>query len=118
MGWSGGCDIGHFVCIFQISRDSPWETFIHRNVPLGHPLGNDFGHWQVGLSQWFFGSLNFYLQYSQTRKGEGGLYTPWDEPWMDNTVEEGYSEPFPTGVVEMADWVVVAWGCEDKVISD
>ena len=77
-----------------------WETFICSKQPLGHPLGNDFDHWQFGLSQLFLGSLNFYLQYSQTRKGEGSLYTPWDEPWMDNTVEEGYSEPFPTVVVE------------------
>jgi len=25
---------------------------------------------------------------------------PWDQPWMNYTVEQGYSEPFPTSVVE------------------
>ena len=77
-----------------------WETFIHRNEPLGHPLGNDFDHWQVGLSKWFFGKARAQIRYSQTRKGEGSIYTPWDNPWSEYTVEEGYSEPFPTGVVE------------------
>jgi len=77
-----------------------WETFMHRNIPLGHPLGNDFDLWEVDLSQWI--GANFWIQagYTFTRKGEGSLFTPWDEPWMDYTIEEGYSEPFPTGVVE------------------
>jgi len=102
---------------------SPWETFIHRNVPLGHPLGNDFDHWQVSASQWFMGSLWLKVAYSQTRKGEGSLFTPWDEPWMDYTVEEGYSEPFPTGVVEKCREVrfslryypSIHWGVEGEI---
>lgn len=100
-----------------------WETVIHRNVPLGHPLGNDFDHWRIGLSQWLTGSLQVRLTYSQTRKGEGSLFTPFDTPWMDHTVEEGYSEPFPTGVVEKEgrlDFSVhyypsVHWGLEAEV---
>ncbi len=77
-----------------------WETFIHRNAPLGHPLGNDFDRWQVGLSQWVGASFRGRVEYSQTRMGEGSIYTPFDTPWFDYTVEEGYSEPFPTGIVE------------------
>jgi len=77
-----------------------WESFLHRNFPLGHPLGNDFDHWQIGLAQWVGASLWGRVAYSQTRHGEGSLYTSWDQPWMDYTVKEGYSEPFPTGVVE------------------
>ena len=102
---------------------NPWETFIHRNVPLGHPLGNDFDHWQVGVSKWFFGGLWCQVMVSQTRKGEGSLFTPFDMPWMDYTVEEGYSEPFPTGVVEKGREVSlevryypsVRWGVEGEV---
>ena len=30
----------------------------------------------------------------------GGPDVPWDQPWFDFSVEEGYSEPFPTGIVE------------------
>ena len=78
----------------------PWETFSHRNVSMGHPIGNDFDHWRVGISQWLLGRIKVKLDYGITRKGEGGVFTPWDEPWMDVPLEEGYSEPFPTGIVE------------------
>ena len=78
----------------------PWETFIHRNDPLGHPLGHDFDYWTVGISQWINASFQMNLFYSRTRKGEGSLYTPWDAPWMDVDVEEGYSEPYLSGTVE------------------
>jgi len=104
---------------------NPWDTFIHRNVPLGHPLGNDFDHWQVNASQWIIGTLWFKVGYSQTRKGEGSLFTPFDTPWMDYTVEEGYSEPFPTGVVEKREEVSfsfryypsIHWGVEGEIHS-
>ncbi len=104
---------------------NPWETFIHMNDPLGHPLGNDFDSWRVGLSQWFMGSLRIKLIYSQTRKGESSLFTPFDTPWFDHSVEEGYSEPFPTGVVEKINQIdfhvqyypSVHWGLEAELHS-
>jgi len=34
------------------------------------------------------------------RRGEGRPDIPWDNPWFDFSVEEGYSELFPTGIVE------------------
>ena len=34
------------------------------------------------------------------RKGEGGVFTPWDRPWGGREEEEGFYEPFPTGIVE------------------
>lgn len=93
---------GEYVRIANRTYKTPseWETFIHRNQPLGHPLGNDFDFWFVELSKWWMGNLNVKLNYQTIRKGEGSIYTPWDSPWMDYTVEEGYSEPFPTGIVE------------------
>lgn len=78
----------------------PWESLLHRNQPLGHPLGNDFDLWFLELSKWWMGNLNVKVNYQALRKGEGSIYTPWDSPWMDYTVEQGYSEPFPTGIVE------------------
>jgi len=78
----------------------PPELFTHRGMPLGYPLGHDFDYLQLGLSKWFGKDLWLELKSSQTAKGEGSLFTPWDEPWMAYTVKEGYSEPFPTGVVE------------------
>ena len=79
---------------------TPHEIFTHRGVPLGHPMGNDFDHLQIGCSYWFRDNLWMKLDYFKTRNGEGDLFSPWDEPWLNYTLEEGYSEPFPTGVVE------------------
>lgn len=102
LGITGLTLSGEYACVTNRTYKTlnTWEKFIHRNVTLGHPVGNDFDLWQVGISKWFMGSLQFNLGYSQTRKGEGSIFTPWDAPWSEYTVEEGYSEPFPTGVVE------------------
>jgi hypothetical protein len=76
-----------------------WETFMHRNMPLGHPMGNDFDHLQIDVSQWV-GSIWIKGGLGFTRNGEESLFTPFDTPWSNVPVEQGYSEPFPTGVVE------------------
>jgi len=36
------------------------------------------------------------------QQGEGNLAKPWDTPWEADgiTMDTGYSEPFPTGIVE------------------
>lgn len=78
----------------------PLETFIHRGVPLGYPLGNDCDYFQIGASYWVTPTWWLLVDYTQIRRGEGSLFTPWDEPWMNYTVAQGYSEPFFTGVVE------------------
>ncbi len=126
-GVSGLTISGEFVCVTNrtYKTPNPWETFIHRNKPLGYPLGNDFDYWQIGISKWFRGSLLLGLRYSQTRKGEGSLFTPWDAPWLDYTIEQGYSEPFPTGVVEKRREVSfsalyypsIHWGIEGEILS-
>jgi hypothetical protein len=105
--------------------NSPWETYIHRNVPLGHPLGNDFDHWQIHLQKWIRGIIRLGVGYSYTQQGEGNLFTPWEEPWLEYSVEQGYSEPFPTGVVEKSgQWSFSAkyfpsihWGVEAEFFA-
>ncbi len=79
---------------------NPLETFIHRNVPLGHPLGNDFEQLNLGVKYWVNSFFKTEIDYFYTKNGEGSIYTTWDDPWMDFTVDEGYDEPFPFGTVE------------------
>ncbi|MEJ2627779.1 MAG: hypothetical protein P8078_04405, partial [bacterium] len=101
------------------------EVFLHRNQPLGHPLGNDFDLILAGVSKWFGADLWIMLQYEHVRKGEGSIYTPWDAPWLEKTLDEGYSEPFPTGVVEKRDHLrlqfryqpSIHWGLEGEAVS-
>ena len=78
----------------------PLETFIHRGQPLGHPLGNDFDTMLLGISQWIRPTMWAKVDFKHIRHGEGSIYSPWDTPWRAFTLEEGYDEPFPTGIVE------------------
>lgn len=78
----------------------PYEKFLHRNFPLGHYLGNDFDRWQLQWKQWVRPDLELRLGLERVRKGEGDVYAPFDTPWVNYTLEQGYHEPFPTGVVE------------------
>jgi len=78
---------------------TPYEWYLHRNVPIGYAGGSDLDRWNLlvkkYLKSWqLIGSVDY------LRRGEGDMDQPWDQPWMNYTVEQGYSEPFPTGVVE------------------
>lgn len=95
---------------------NPAEIFTYRNQPLGHPLGSDFEHWQAGFSAWLMRDCRFNLLASQTRAGEGILEKPWDEPWDNFSLETGYHEPFPSGVIQTTtgleiniDWLIATW---------
>ena len=94
--------LGEYALVTNRTYNTPMplETFVHRNKPLGHALGNDFDHWQFGCQYILKNNVWLQLNYLRTRQGEGSLYTAFDTPWRAFTVEEGYDEPFPTGVVE------------------
>jgi len=75
------------------------EVYTHRNFPIGHYLGNDFDLIQINISKKFAGhSTKPYLSIVIHRDGFNGMDTPFDEPWLADevSIEEGYSEPFPT----------------------
>jgi len=76
------------------------EWYLHRNVPIGYPLGSDLDRFNVFIKRYLGKNIRLGFQYNLIRQGEGELDKPWDSPWMKYTIEEGYSEPFPTGVVE------------------
>ncbi|MBO8130642.1 MAG: hypothetical protein H0Z29_03870 [Candidatus Marinimicrobia bacterium] len=76
------------------------EWFIHRNVPIGYPLGSDLDRINIFLRKYIGNKIQVTFNIDYIRRGEGELSKEWDQPWMERTVEEGYSEPFPTGIVE------------------
>ncbi|MFQ5771972.1 MAG: capsule assembly Wzi family protein [bacterium] len=78
----------------------PDEKFLHRNFPIGHYLGNDFDRWHIQWRQWFRSDVEITASFEQVRKGQGDVYAPFDTPWEQFTLEQGYHEPFPTGIVE------------------
>ena len=76
------------------------ETLKHRNRPIGYFLGNDFDSWEFGASSWVKEGVKISLNLTLRRDGEGGIDVPFSTPWKDVKFEDGYSEPFPTGVVQ------------------
>jgi len=82
---------------------NPWEKWLHRRLPLGHFLGNDFTRLLSGLSYWPVSAWRLSITYEHRRKGEGRIEAEFDEPWLDLPKGENYHEPFPFGVVESLD---------------
>jgi len=84
------------------------ETLKHRNRSIGYLLGNDFDSTEFGVSAWVIKGLKILSALTFIRDGEGGIDVPFSTPWTDvdeegnflYTVERGYPEPFPTGVVQ------------------
>lgn len=78
----------------------PYEKYLHLGRPLGDEYGNDFDRWQFSASQWIRQDLQCRLSASHLRKGEGSIAAPFDTTYLQYTIEQGYNEPFPTGIVE------------------
>ena len=80
----------------------PSEWYLHRNVPIGYELGSDLG--RINFTSRYYLEHNYSLntKIDMIWQGEGSLDQPWDTPWNSDsvTMETGYSESFPTGIIE------------------
>jgi len=76
----------------------PRNRFLFRNELIGHPLGPDADSLSLLLRFWPSPRFKVDLETSYARHGEGRIYGPWDESFLE--AEGEYSEPFPTGEVE------------------
>jgi len=77
-----------------------WEKFLHRRRPLAHFLGNDFDRWLLCANLYAGRQVQLYFMTELLRRGEGRIDSTFDRPWENATVEQGYREKFPFGVVE------------------
>jgi len=89
------------------AQGGEWEKWLHRRQPLGNFLGNDFDRFLSGVQIWPVSAWRLRLQYEHRRHGEGRIEKPFDTPWMDQLNYSDYSEPFPTGIVEKSDWLLL-----------
>ncbi len=80
------------------------EWFIHRNVPIGYELGSDIARFNLLNRYYFKEGWHLDTELDVIWQGEGDTNKAWDTPWADPsvTIESGYSEPFPTGIVEQS----------------
>lgn len=77
-----------------------WEKYLHRNEVIGYYLGNDFKLWYAMFEKWWTARLQSKLHITFLRKGEGTVRGAFNTDYMNYSVEEGYNEPFPWGIVE------------------
>ncbi len=80
--------------------DSDWGKYLHRNEEIGHFLGNNFERYELGATHWLRPDLYVKISSSITRQGEGSVAGEFNTDFVNATLEEGYDEPFPFGVVE------------------
>ena len=92
---------------YKTARDLEWYT--HRNNPIGFTEGSDLAVtnfiWRWYVNPWW----EISMEYENRLMGEGGMSKSWDTPWMDASIliMDGYSEPFPTGVVEKTNMATI-----------
>lgn len=77
-----------------------WEKYLHRGRVIGYFLGNDFKRYSASLEKWWRADLNTRLFATLVRKGEGTVAGEFNTDYLNYTVEQGYKEPFPWGIVE------------------
>jgi hypothetical protein len=87
---------------YNVPNRRPWEKFLHRGLSIAHPVGNDFRLFSIMIESWILSDLKVYSNFTLIHQGEGTITGVFDEPWMseDITLETGYSEKVPFGIVE------------------
>lgn len=103
LGLQGGLFNAEYVQVrnrtYNVAANA-WNKYLHRNEVIGYSLGNNFERIGVSLGDWIRPELNLRLFATLVRQGEGSVQGEFNNDFMNYTVEEGYSEPFPFGVVE------------------
>jgi hypothetical protein len=87
---------------YNVPDARPFEKFLHKNMPIAHPLGTDFQLFQIHLDRWMNSHFRLDLDYSLLRQGEGTIRGEFTEPWMADevTMGTGYKEKIPYGIIE------------------
>jgi hypothetical protein len=80
-----------------------FEKLMLRNYPVASPYGDDFWNVDLRLSQWLAYEWRVGMEAMHLEHGSQNIYGPYTMPWMIDpaiTVQTGYSEPFPYGVIQ------------------
>ncbi|RMF61848.1 MAG: hypothetical protein D6748_00720 [Calditrichaeota bacterium] len=77
-----------------------WEKYLHRNEEIGYAFGNNLERIESNLSYWVSPGMNVQLFANLHRQGEGSVEGEFNTDYLNYTIEEGYDEPFPFGIVE------------------
>ena len=87
----------------------PYGKFLHRNEEIGHFLGNNFWRLVCDVDYWLRPTVQLTGFVHHTQQGEGSVAGEFNQDFLNFTPEEGYSEPFPFGVVERTTETGLRW---------
>ena len=76
-----------------------YEKYLYRNLPIGHVAGNNFWELKSALTYVDPERATVRVMAIYREFGDEALYGPFNTDFLNFTVEEGYSEPFPFGRV-------------------
>jgi len=82
---------------------SSYQKLLLRNYPIASPYGDDFWSIDFRLSQWVTYDWKFALEMMHLEHGSSNIYSFYTMPWLTDpsiTLQTGYHEPFPYGVIE------------------
>ncbi len=94
---------GEYVQVRNRTYNVPtndWEKYLHRNKVIGYYLGNNFVRYGISSSFWLRPDSRIGLLANYVRQGEGSIAGEFNTDYLNYTVEEGYDEPFPFGIIE------------------
>lgn len=81
---------------------SSYQKLLLRNYPIANPYGDDFWDLNFLLSQWLSYDWKVTLELTHLEHGSSNMYSFYTMPWLTDpavTVQTGYHEPFPYGVI-------------------
>lgn len=91
-----------------------WNRYLNRNKLMGSNLGPNSDNLKASIKGWLTKGLEAELGYGFLRKGEGSVYSVWEEPWL--YAEGHYQEEFPLGVVEETNELLLKLGYSYDVV--
>ncbi len=90
----------------RVYNEYNWWAFqklLLRNYPIASPFGDDFWDIDLRLSQWLSSEWKLSLDAMHLEHGSSNIYSFYSMPWLTDpsiTVQTGYHEPFPFGVIQ------------------
>lgn len=80
-----------------------YQKLLLRNYPIANPFGDNFWNIDFRLSQWIAYDWKAGLEFMHLEHGNSNISSFYTMPWLTDpnvTVQTGYSEPFPYGIIQ------------------
>lgn len=89
----------------RVYNEYNWQSFqklLLDNYPVANPFGDDFWNLDFDISQWITYDWKLSFEAMHLEHGSSNIYSPYTMPWLTDpaiTIQTGYHEPFPYGVI-------------------